>query len=46
MSWDYTRRKAICKACGHTGVCIQGSDDRMGSSTTWGGFRFQGPERI
>jgi hypothetical protein len=38
MSWDYTRYKATCKQCGATGVCTQGSDDWMRSSTSWEGF--------
>jgi hypothetical protein len=44
MSWEGTRYVATCKACGHTGVCIQGSDDWMRTRTLWEGFSSVAPD--
>lgn len=43
MGWDRTRFEARCTACGHTGVCIKGSDDWGRTSTDWEGFINQPP---
>lgn len=38
MSWEHNRYRAVCRSCGHEGVCIQSSDDWCRHATRYEGF--------
>ena len=44
MSWEHTRYKARCEACGREGVCIRSDDDWNRSATSWEGFNSKPPD--
>ncbi len=38
MSWDESRYKATCSACGHEGIQVKRSDDWGRTEERWEGF--------